>query len=103
MHALALKTVDFSRDVDAAVIRNTDTLAFVANFPGVPPSALYTCKFLFFVLFTNYYRFSTCTPSLHMPSSTAATVPRRTHELGTNECMAHPRLPPTRVRDNVTR
>ncbi|KAG6333627.1 hypothetical protein ID866_5463 [Astraeus odoratus] len=33
-------TIDRSRDVDAAVVRNTDTLALVAEFLGVQPSAL---------------------------------------------------------------
>ncbi|KAI6130624.1 glycosyltransferase family 2 protein [Pisolithus croceorrhizus] len=33
-------TVDRSRDVDAAVVRNVDTLALVAEFLGVQPSAL---------------------------------------------------------------
>ena len=33
-------TIDRSRDVDAAVVRNTDTLALVADFLGVQPSAL---------------------------------------------------------------
>jgi len=33
-------TIDRSRDVDAAVVRNTDILALVADFLGVQPSAL---------------------------------------------------------------
>ena len=33
-------TIDRSRDIDAAVVRNTDTLALVADFLGVQPSAL---------------------------------------------------------------
>lgn len=33
-------TIDRARDVDAAVVRNTDTLALVAEFLGVQPSAL---------------------------------------------------------------
>ena len=33
-------TIDHSHDVDAAVVRNTDTLALVVDFLGVQPSAL---------------------------------------------------------------
>ncbi|KIM50078.1 hypothetical protein SCLCIDRAFT_67044, partial [Scleroderma citrinum Foug A] len=41
LHLSNLKfTIDHSRDVDAAVMRNTDTLALVVDFLGIQPSAL---------------------------------------------------------------
>ncbi|KIM50648.1 hypothetical protein SCLCIDRAFT_1225209 [Scleroderma citrinum Foug A] len=77
----------FSRR-QCVVMRNTDTLALVADFLGVQPSALRTLhlQISFFVSFTNYYyRCSACTPSLHTPSSAAATAPARTPKMNTKK------------------